>query len=548
MGQRSLIFAAGDRPRRPRSWLALIGVVLGLAGCHATQREAPGAGRVATVVIAHVNDTHGRYQSFHVAPGNATAQTGDPGRAPQSFSRSGRVGGYAELATAVQALRDKHGAGRVLLLHAGDTFSDDLLGNLTKGAATIELMNALGFDFLALGNHDFDYGVERTRELQALARFPMRAANVLDANGQPFLGEPARIFTRDGIRVAVLALGYHNTPETGSRRNVQGLRFGSGIDAARTWVPRLREQADAVVVLSHQGSKVDRELARAVPGIDVIIGGHSHDLISPPERVGTTWLVQALSDAALVGQLQLRFEDRRLAAVAGSVQGLWVDDIRPDPRIEARVRQLRAPHAAALDAPVATAAQRIGRRYKSESPFDVMVGDILREHTGAEIAMLPGVGYGVSLEPGVVTREQLTALLPHPSKIATVTLTGDQVLQVLEQTGRNQKPERALDAVGGLLQTAGMRWTLDLSRPAGERARDVTVGGRPLQPQRSYRVVTNESMLQGLHRYRVLGEGRDPRVLDEGVAEVVESALRRRGTLHAPPAGNVVLHGAGGGS
>ncbi len=85
--------------------------------------------------------------------------------------------------------RRRHGADRVLLLHAGDTFSDDLLGNLTRGVATVRLMNALGFDAMALGNHDFDYGLERTRELQAIARFPMRGANVIEeASGGPVPG------------------------------------------------------------------------------------------------------------------------------------------------------------------------------------------------------------------------------------------------------------------------------------------------------------------------------------------------------------------------
>ncbi len=163
----------------------------------------------------------------------------------------------------------------MLLLHGGDAFGDDLLANLTKGEATIRLMNALGFQFLALGNHDFDYGADRTRELQGIAEFPMRGANITDASGSPFLGEPAQVSEVAGARVAVLALAYHNTEQTGSRDNVRGLTFGSGIDAARRWVAALRGRADVVVVLSHQGSKVDRDLARAMPDIDVIVGAHS---------------------------------------------------------------------------------------------------------------------------------------------------------------------------------------------------------------------------------------------------------------------------------
>ena len=477
-----------------------------------------------------------------VAPGNATAQTGDPGRSEQSFERRGLIGGYAVMAGALTRMRARVGAGNLLMLHGGDAFGDDLLGNLTRGEATIRLMNAIGVDFMALGNHDFDYGAERTRELQGIAAFPMRGANVTDAAGEPFLGDPARVFERGGVRIAVLALGYHNTDQTGSRDNVRGLAFGSGIDAARTWVPRLRSRADVVLVLSHQGSKVDRELARAVPGIDVIVGAHSHDEIAPPERVGDAWLVQAMSDAAELGELTLVVgADRRLQSVAGRLHTLWADEFPADASVVQLIERLRAPHRAALEATVATASERIGRRYKSESPFDALSGDILREHTGAEIAFLPGVGYGVSLEPGPVTREALGALLPHPSKVATVILDGRQVRDVLEQSATNQKPDHVLDGVGGLVQTSGLSWTVDLTRPVGQRIRDIRVGHEAIDPQRDYRVVTHEGMLKGLHRYRSFAAGREPKVLAETVAEVVEAGFRRRGTVQPPPLGNVTL-------
>lgn len=494
-----------------------------------------------SITIAHVNDTHGRHLPFPAAPGNATAQTGDPGREEASFGRRGLVGGYAALSTLVKTLRLRHGAGNVLLLHGGDAFADDLLGNLTRGEATIRLMNALGFQFMALGNHDFDYGAQRTRELQAIARFPMRAANVTEA-GTPFLGEPAQIFQVGPVRVAVLALGYHNTDETGSQDNVRGLAFGSGVAAARQWVPQLRSRADVVVVLSHQGSKVDRQLALAVPGIDVIVGAHSHDATFPPERVGTAWLVQALSDGAALGELTLTLgSDRRVTGVTGRMHTVWSDEIRADPAVTGLIERLRAPHRAQLDEVVATATERIGRRYKSESPFDVLAGELLREHTGADIAFLPGVGYGVSLEAGPVTREELAALLPHPTKAATVLLTGRQVLQVLEQSARNQQPEDPMDAVGGLVQTSGLRWTIDLNRPAGQRIRDVRVGAVAIDPARSYRVVTNESMLKGLHRYRAFAAGSEPRVLEQSVTQLVQAGLQRRGSVRAPQLGSVTL-------
>lgn len=499
-------------------------------------------GAETEITLLHSNDPHGRYVPFEVAPGDATSQTGDPGREPSSFERTGNIGGMSRLVATANSIRAQHGADKVLLVGGGDTFSDDLLTNLTKGEAMIQLMNAAGYQFMALGNHDFDYGRERTRELQEMAQFPMRGANVLDENGNPFLGDPAKIFTLGGIRVAVLGLSYHNTGETGNKKNFDGLRFVSGIDAVRDLIPGLRRQADAIVVVSHQGSSVDRELAKKVRGIDVIIGAHSHDVISPPEKVGNTWLVQAMSDTAALGELTLRFDSKRqLKSVAGRMHMLWTDKIEPDRKIEALIERLRAAHRAQLEEVIATSASLIGRQYRSESPFDTLVGNILREHSGAEIGLMPGVGYGISLSPGPVTREMLYTLLPHPSKLVTMELSGAQLLQTLEQSATNQRPQDPLDRVGGLIQTAGMRWTVNLTRATGQRVYDVSINGEPLAPERYYKVATHNGMSAGLHRYSQLKAGRNSMTHEESVTDIVEQAMRKSSTLQAPATGNVTL-------
>ena len=185
----------------------------------------------ATFTILHTNDRHGRYLPIAVSPGNATAQTGDPGRSPQQFDRAGRVGGFPILATLVEQFRTERGTENVVLLDGGDSFADDLLGNLTKGEAAIRLMNEVGYQAMALGNHDFDYGADRTRELQRIAGFPMRGANVAErASGEPFLGDPTLVADVGGVPVGILLLGYHHTDLTGNPRHVEALRFESGIE------------------------------------------------------------------------------------------------------------------------------------------------------------------------------------------------------------------------------------------------------------------------------------------------------------------------------
>lgn len=500
---------------------------------------APVIAQPQTITILHTNDMHGRHAPFHVAPGDATAQTGDPGRSPSEFDRSAIVGGFQYLAGKVNEVRRREGAANVLLVDAGDTFSDDLVANETRGAAMICLMNALGYQFMALGNHDFDYGLARTRELNKIARFPMRGANTLEG-GKPIFGKPWKLFQVNGVRVAMLALSYHNTGETGSRDNVRGLQFTSGIEATRRYLPQMRKAADVIVLLSHQGTAVDRKLARELPGVDLIVGGHSHDRISPPEKIGETWIAQALSDAAALGEVRLTIgKDRKLQAVSGTAHVLWNDRIESDPAMARLVADIDAPHRQKLDEVLATSADRIGRQYKSESPFDVLVGDMMRERTGADIAFMPGVGYGISIEPGPITRDRLHTLVPHPTKLVTLEMTGADVLRLLEQSATNLEPGDDLDRVGGLLQSSGIGWTLDLNAPVGRRVSDVTVARARVDPARWYKVATNAGMTGGLHRYVFVG--RNQKTHDISVTQLVEDGLVKRGTIASPALGNIRL-------
>lgn len=520
-------------------WSKLPLRALALGAMFFVASNAASAERVVTLL--HTNDFHGRLTGFNAAPGNATAQTDDPGRPPQEFDRTGMVGGFAALATAVKRQREGRGDDNVLLVHAGDTFSDDLLGNLTRGEAIVRAMNALRFDFMALGNHDFDYGAERTRALARLAKFPMRGANVIERmSGRPFLGEPTFIARRGDLRIGFIALGYHNSALTGDKKNTQQLRFDNGIEHARRLVGHLRPKVDAIVVVSHQGTKVDRKLAETVDGIDVIVGGHSHDDLAPV-RVGNTYLVQAMSDAAELGVLNLHFDGRRLQRVEGDNLTLWHDEFPPDTEMQALIDRERAPYKAQLEAEIARAEDVIGRRYKSESPFDVLAADILRTHAAAEVALLPGVGYGVSLTAGPITREALYRLLPHPSKLVVLSLTGAELKAVLEQSATNQKTADPLQGVGGLIQNAGLSYTVDLQREPGTRISDVAVNGAPLDPAKRYRVATHNGMRQGLHNYRVLTQARVLKESPETVTDIVERAFKQRGRIAAPALGAVHL-------
>lgn len=536
---------------RAACWIAVaLAGVAGMGCARVARPNAPldpppigaSAKHSGTFTILHTNDIHGDLSEFSVDTGDATAQTGDPGRSYQEYPRHGIIGGFARLANAVERARARHAAGSVLLVDAGDTFGDGLLANLTRGAATIRLMDALGYTFMALGNHDYEYSAERTIELQRMARFPMRAANaVVNATGFPFLGDPTLVVTAGGVRVGLLALTYHNTDQTGNKDNTRDLSFTSGINAARAYVPGLRKRADVVVVVSHQGTVVDSLLGLRVPGIDIIVGGHSHDRIMPARRVGGAWMVQALSDASALGELTVTVTAGRVTSVNGVVNELYADQYSLDRRYAAALDSIRAPFTDTLQAVVATAAEQIGRQYKSESPVDVLAAEVLREYGHADAAFLPGLGFGVTLQPGPVTREMLVRLFPHPTTVVHERLTGGQILSILEQSAANLKPADDLDRVGGLIQTAGLQWTVNLTRPVGQRISDVRVGGVPIDPNARYSVMTNGGLLQGTHRQSTFARGSDIVRDQRSFGTVFEDGIRARGIIRAPIAGTITL-------
>lgn len=494
-----------------------------------------GTNKQSTITILHTNDMHGNYMPFQTTADNATSQTGDDGRDTLiTFGKEAPIGGFAFLAGAVKTIREKKGADKVLLLDGGDTFSDDQLGNLTEGEAMIRLMNKIGYQLMALGNHDFDYGLERTLELEQLAQFPMRAANIrMEDTGEPIFGDPFIIVEKEGVKLAILTLGYRNTPQTGNPEHMKGLQFSAGPEEVHRYIPELQEQADIVILLSHEGKAVDELIAREIRGIDLIIGGHSHSLIAPPQKVRDTYIVQAMADAAVLGETELIISGKKLVGVKANYHLLWHNEWKPDREVQQLIEQLRQPHLNKLEEKVAEVQGVIGRQYKSESPFDKLVGNLLLEAYPADIALLPGVGYGISLK-GRVNREAIYRLLPHPSKIVTLNMTGTQLKQTLEQAAENLNPNNPLDAVGGLLQTSGLQYEMDLTKPVGQRISHVRIADAPLDEARSYRVVTHNGMLRGLHKYDSIGQGENVNQTEQGLTDFVIEKLQEKQELGMP--------------
>ncbi len=432
----------------------------------------------ASIRILHVNDFHGFAEPY------------------KSYGSEELSGGVAWLAAEAGMLRREKPS---LLLAAGDMISGNTWANLFRGEPAVELMNLMGFDAMTVGNHEFDYGADVLKQRISAALFPVLGANVkgLDLLKPYFIKELA------GVRIAVLGVVTEDTPVTTHPKNVQGLKFRPVQETVKKYLPELRRQADIVIVLSHIGFAADRRLAEQVPGIDVIVGGHSHTRIDKPVTVGKTVIVQAWEHGKALGVLDLNVKDGRITGYNGRLVDITPGMGKPDPAVQALVEKYRKKVDAVLDMPAGrTEVDLDGENVRNrETNLGDLIAGIMRRTARSDAAILNGGAIRTGIRKGVIRVGDIYSVLPFDSYLVAVRLTGHQIIQALEH---------GVSAVGSgsgaFPQVSGISFSYDGKAPPGKRVREVSIGGRPINPGKEYTVATNDFLAAGGDGYTVFAE------------------------------------------
>lgn len=471
--------------RRGRIAATLFALPLALAGCTARPQPTTAAPPAPRLVVHYFNDWHGHLEPF-----------------PRPDT-PGLVGGASRLATVIaqrRAAAEAAGAD-TLLLEAGDVLQGTPMSTAFRGEPDFALLERFGVDAMSLGNHEFDFGVETLRERMAQVSFPILAANVRYGDGSPFAGESVLLTTpRHGLRVAVLGLVTADTRVTTHPRNVVGLLFEDPVATATRLVPALAAESDLVVVLSHCGAAVDRKLA-AVPGVDLVVGGHDQRLVDPPLQVGGVPVVQAYEWGEFLGEATFGAAPEGGLRWAGNRYLRVTAEVPEDPAVAALVASYRARLGEELGRVVTTTAVRLdGQGRGEETNLGNLVADALLQASGADVALINAGAIRGSIEAGPVTLEHLMTVLPFDNRLVVVPLTGAELRSMLEQSvGRGG---------GGFLQVAGLRMRVD-----GEDASavEIEVAGAPLEDARVYEVATSDFLVAGGDGYeQAMGKaGRD---------------------------------------
>ncbi len=490
-----------------------------------TPADAAGARPPVALTILHVNDTHG-----HILPG--IVKTVDPERP---------VGGAAWLAQMIEDERAKNPKG-TLLLSGGDMFQGTPISNVFRGEPVTEIMNALAFDAMAVGNHEFDWGLDTLRKLRTAARTPWLAANIVDGQGKGLPGvKPLVIAERKGIRIAVIGITTPETAWTTNPRNVAGLTFREPKDVLPGMIRQVRaEGARLVVVLSHCGLDADRKMAGEVQGIDVIVGGHSHTAVMDPVVVGKTVIVQAGCYGQYLGVLELQV-DPETGRIKGFTEKNELKVVHSGPKdaFDPAIAAIAASYDDRIRdrfaAVVGATEVDLTRNYRGESNLGNLVADAMRDAAGADVALMNSGGIRTDIPRGAITLELLYTLLPFDNILVSMDLTGRQLLRTLEESARG---------LHGILQVSGLRVMADRTRPPGRRIVGVEIGGRPLAAEKTYRVVTNDFLAAGGDEYTVFREGKNIRYGDD-LRDVATAYLKKHFPVRPRVEGRIEIKGYG---
>lgn len=501
---------------------------------------------VSTLTILHTNDHHGHFAKF----------------SPFGSPDSGGLAAQSALVNIVRAEVEEAG-GHTLLLSAGDVNMGVPESDMLDAEPDFKLMNLLGYDAMTLGNHEFDKPREVLLKQQEWAEFPFLSANIVKKDSGEYLVEPYIIKEFDGLNVAIFGLTTQESPILVTPDNVKDLEFKDVIETAKALVPKLREEADIVIALTHLGffensgggynSAGDLKLAKEVPGIDVIVGGHSHDALTEAEVVGDTLVVQTGEWSKFVGRLDLTIDteankitDRtyRLLPVNLKKRVSYNDKeyfmysgagYVEDKAIVEAMQPYLTQADELLSQPIGEALVKLDGDRKlvraQETNLANIVTDSMCAKTGAEIALQNGGGIRSDIEAGTITYRDVLKVQPFGNTLVLVDVTGAQMMELLNYAATIQPGN------GAFLQVAGLTWTLNRKTGAAE---NVQVGGQPINLEQTYKVVTNNFMGAGGDGYATL---KDLPKVDTGYvdADSLREYIAEKGKVGAAVEGRLTI-------
>lgn len=498
--------------------------------------------------ILHTNDLHSRIEPINEHDSTCDAETNAAGEC---------FGGVARVASKVKELHDRITAegGNVLVLDAGDQYQGSLFYTTYKGKDVAEFMTAIGYDAMALGNHEFDDGPEGAVILADGVEFPVISGNLDLSQSNILRDKIGDTLTLEvgGHKIGIVSALAMDTPETAAPG--PNVIFMDDIESLKGDVQELTGAGvNKIIALTHVGYLRDQDFAAEIPGIDAIVGGHSHTLLGDMEGAAGPYptmvagpdgadvpVATAYAYSKYLGHLELTFDNQGNLTKAEGEPILLDNSVPEDEAIAGRVAEMAAPIRDLREKVVAETARPIGGDREicraRECEMGSLVADAMLDRVkdqGISMAIINGGGLRASIDQGPITMGEVYTVLPFQNTVATFLLNGADVVAALEN-GASQMEEGA----GRFAQVAGLKYTVDPAAEPGSRISDVMVmrdgDWAPIDPQAEYGVVSNNYMRTGGDGYDIFASSaRDAYDFGPDLAEVLAEYLAAQGPDYAP--------------
>ncbi|WP_417419057.1 5'-nucleotidase C-terminal domain-containing protein [Hoeflea sp.] len=493
-----------------------------------------------TLNILHINDWHSRIESNNKYESTCSADDETEGKC---------FGGAARLVTAIADRRKALEGSNVLLLNGGDNFQGSLFYTTYKGAVEAEFLNQMKFDAMTVGNHEFDDGEEALVPFLDVIEFPVLSANVA-ASASSKVGDrikPSMVIEVGGEKIGIVGAVTNDTPEIASPG--PNILIADDINTITAEVEKLEAQGiNKIIALTHVGYPRDKEMIARIPGVDVVVGGHSHSLLSNTDEKAEgpyptmidnpggykVPVTQAASYSKYLGEFSVTFDDNGVVKEAKGDPILLDSSIVPDEAVLARIKELGAPIEELKNKIVSASTKDIdGSRdtcRAGECEMGNLVTDAMLDRVGDQgvtIAIQNGGGLRASIDSGEITMGEVLNVLPFQNTLATFELKGSDIVTALEN-GVSQIEEGA----GRFAQVAGIRYAFDKTAEPGSRIVSVEVkkgdGFEPIDPDAVYMVATNNYMRGGGDGYSIFSSaGMNAYDFGPGLEQVVADYLAK---------------------
>ena len=485
------------------------------------------------LTILHTNDFHSRFEPISKYDSPCSSEDNNEGKC---------FGGSARLETAIKEARAR--AENSILVDGGDQFQGTLFYTYYKGKFTAEMMNRLGYDAMTVGNHEFDDGPKVLKEFANNINFPILMSNA-DISKDPDLNgviRKSKIIRRGDFRIGLIGLTPQDTDELASPGKL--ISFSDPSEAVQKEVDRISAYGvNKIVVISHSGYEVDKQIAKNTTGVDVIVGGHSNTYLSNssdraqgpyPTMVGNTAIVSAYAYGKFLGELNVTFDDNGIITEAVGEPIIMDGKVVEDASIKERVIEAAVPLEEIRQKVVANATVAIDGEREScrlvECEMGNLIADAMLERVkdqGISIAIQNGGGIRASIDAGDITMGEVFTVLPFQNTLSTFFVSGKTIIQALEN-GVSQVEE----VKGRFPQVAGLKFTWDQSVAPNEgRVTNVQVmqdgTWTTINPNAQYGVVSNNYVRNGGDGYKMFENANNVYDFGPDLAEVVADYLAK---------------------